>query len=88
MMDLSNYSMISHAHGSYEILVSPTSLFLLGLPLLLGICCWGDRDSTVLPSCAIPSTPSFSQRDVVVPDGKGKIPLLSLWIHVVSENES
>jgi len=85
---ISNCSTIGRAHGSCEIWVSPTSLFFLGFPLLWGICFWGKRASTILPSYVVPSTPSSVQCDVSIPLGKRKIPLSSLGMPVVSENES
>ena len=88
MTRISNFSAIGLVRDSSEILVSLASLFFLSLPLIRGIHFWGDKDYTILPSCAVPSTSSYAQCDVIIPVGKGKFPFLSLRMPVVSENES
>jgi hypothetical protein len=87
-LHISNFSTNHLAHGSSGIQIFPTSSFFFGLSLLQGICYWGDMASIILPSCAGPSTPSFTQCDVIIPASKGRTPFVSLGMFVTSEKES
>jgi hypothetical protein len=62
---MSNSSMADFAHGSLGTWVSPASLFFLGLPLLWGIFCWGDRASNILPSST--TLPASASARAVLP---------------------
>jgi hypothetical protein len=64
------------------------SLFLLGIPLLRGICCWGDRASNVFTPCASPFSSGFAWFDMIVSVGKGITPFTSFRMPAIDKNDS
>jgi len=76
------------AHSSSENQSSLASLFFLGLPILQGIFCRGDEDSTIFPPYASLFASGFTWFDMIVSVGKRITPFMSLGILVAGENES
>jgi hypothetical protein len=67
---------------------STTSLFFLGLPLLRGIFCQGDRAYIIFPSYENPFSLGSAWFDLVFSTGKGITPFTSLGMHVLGDNNS
>jgi len=88
MVCMSSFSTTDLAHFSYETQASPTSVFFLGLPLLRGICCWGDGASTVFPPYARLFASGFVWLGMIVSVGEGTTPFASLGMPVAGENNS
>jgi hypothetical protein len=88
MACMSSSSAIDLARVSSKNRASTTSLFFLGLPLLRGICCCGDKASTIFPSYASHSASCFMWFDLVFYVGKGLTPFTSLGMAVVGENDT
>jgi hypothetical protein len=88
MARISNYSEVDFTHSLFGTWIFPASLFFLGLPLLRGIFCWGDKVSNVFPFCITYSTPGSKRCYILASTGKGENPFGSLGAPVVSENES
>jgi len=85
---MSNSSKTNFSRGSLRTRVSPISLFFLGLPLLQGIFCWGERDSSVISSSAALPASASARRSVTLSTGRGRSPFGYLGMHAESRNKS
>jgi hypothetical protein len=84
---MSSFLAMDLARGSSENQASPSSLLFLGIPLLRGICCWGDGASTVLAPYANPSSLGSTWYDMIISVGKVTTPLVSLGIPDAGEKD-